>query len=107
MKVETLPARKRVLQNSMRRPAWYKSCQEEREQFKLQVDEKLSLIYVPHSLTCTNPICKEPDHSRERDGVLLDMMGSIIEASHATLPMSGGSKTKGDSVQPVEKTIPG
>ena len=105
--IQTLPARKKENTKSIRRPAWYKSCQEERQQFKAQVEEKLSLLHLPHSLTCTNPTCKEPDHTRERDAVLLDMMGCIIEASHATLPMSGGGKPKGDRVKSVQKTIPG
>jgi hypothetical protein len=38
--------------------------------------------------------------------VLLDMMGCIIEASHATLPMSGGGKSRGDGTQQVQKSIP-
>ena len=99
--IQTLPARKKVNSKSIRRPAWYKSCQEERQQFKAQVEEKLSLLHLPHSLTCTNPTCKEPDHTSERDAVLLDMMGCIIEASHATLPRSGGDKPKGDRVESV------
>ena len=67
----------------------------------------MSYLRVPHSLSCTNPSCKEEDHSSERDDMLLDMMGCIIEASHATLPMSGGRKPKGDGLQPVQKTMPG
>ena len=67
VKVQALPERKKVNQTSIRRPAWYKSCEQDREQFKLQVEEKLSYLNVPHSLSCTNPSCKEQEHSSERD----------------------------------------
>ena len=107
VKIEALPAQKKVNKKSIRRPNWYKACDEEKHNFKLQVEENLSWLSVPHSLSCSDPNCGDSEHISERDGILLDMMGCVIEASHATLPMSGGGRAKDDCPDSVQKAVPG
>ena len=73
----------------------------------MQVQSKLSCLEIPHSLSCSDPSCKDDQHSSDRDNLLLDMMGCVIEASHATLPMSGGGRSSSDGPESVQKAIPG
>ena len=99
-----LPARPKAKggQHKARRPAWYKAEDEQKEAFKLDCQTRLGRLVAPATLQCSNPMCKESDHSTHRDGFMLDVMGCVIEASHATIPMAGGKK--GCS---KERSIPG
>ena len=72
-----------------------------------ELDERLAQLPPPQSLFCSDPLCKDSSHSEERDGYVLDVMSSLIEVSHLTIPMSGGGKGKTDSNCPVTTCIPG
>ena len=99
-----LPARPKVRQEGkkVRRPAWYKADEAMKEAFKLDCEARLHQLVEPRCLQCRYVSCKEASHSEERDGFLLDVMGSVIEASHATIPMTGGKNGCSD-----ERSIPG
>ena len=45
------------------------------------------------SMSCEDPHCGDPDHSSDRDSVVLDILCSVVESSHSVIPMAGGSKT--------------
>ena len=48
--------------------------------------------------------CDSVSHTDSRDGFVLDMLGAVIEASHATIPMVGGGQ---DRVKPDSGCVPG
>ena len=93
-----------------RKPAWYKSEQEDRDHFSSLLHHQLSLLPIPQSLHCSDPLCTVEHHSQERDNFVLDIMSSVIEVTHQTIPMSGGGRSKPKDPNkccPIEKTIPG
>ena len=89
------------------RPAWYKASQEDKNLYTEELDRKLSSLGSPDSLTCSNPLCTNAEHSRERDSFVLDLMSTVIETSHATIPMSGPKHEDLSRSCPVWKSIPG
>ena len=54
------------------------------------LDSKMDEIQIPQSIHCDNAECKGESHSNERDNVVLDILVSIIEATHLKIPMTGG-----------------
>ena len=104
LKLGELPARPKVKVEGrkVRRPAWYKADEANKEAFKHECQTKLLKLVPPTCLQCKNVTCKESSHSQERDGFMLDVMGCVIEASHATIPMTGGGQGCSD-----ERSIPG
>jgi hypothetical protein len=72
------------------------------ETFKFDCEERLQKLVLPPCLQCRDATCKESRHSTARDGFVLDMMGCVIESSHATIPMTGGKQGCSE-----ERCIPG
>ena len=94
---------------SVRRPAWYKATQEDKNLYTQELGRRLSLLEVPEYLDCSNPCCTELDHSQQRDNFVIDLMSTVIETSHATIPMTGGKPGRHSSSKscPIEGNIPG
>ena len=107
--IQALPAPKKKNVQRPKHPAWYKADEQQKEQlFTLLMEEKLNMLTVPRSLTCTDPACEEENHSEERDEFLRNMMGCVIKSSHSCMPMVGGGKVKEDKEPDrVEESIPG
>jgi hypothetical protein len=82
-KVKTVPERRR-------RPAWYKASEEQQALYSENLQRRIQTVPVPDCLWCQDLQCRDPAHSEERDGFVLNLMGAVIESSHATLPMVGG-----------------
>ena len=104
LRVGELPARPRVQAEGKkaRRPAWYKADEAMKEAFKLDCQARLLKLLPPQCLQCEDSGCQESSHSSDRDGFMLDVMGCMIEASQATIPMSGGGQGASE-----EKRMPG
>ena len=66
--------------------------------------QKLDSVPVPDCLQCRNVKCDSGTHTDSRDGFVLDILGAVIEASHATIPMTGGRQ---DKVKPDSGCMPG
>ena len=75
----------------------------------MELDERLASLVAPQSLLCSNPLCEDQNHTSDRDNFVLDIMSTVIEVSHSTIPMAGGRKSSDnpDKCCPVEKSIPG
>ena len=92
------------------RPLWYKASVEDGYSYTEELDNKLRHIMVPETLLCENVHCENEQHCQDRDSLVLDIMSSVIETSHKTIPMSqGGKGRKSDPKKkcPVENVIPG
>ena len=92
LRLGELPTRPKVKVEGQtaRRPAWYKADETNIHNFKQRSEGKLKKLTVPSSIHFSNTQCKDETHSSDRDGFVLDCMGSIIVASQETIPMSGG-----------------
>ena len=91
---------------SRQKPAWYKATDEDREQFKSILCQKLSKLSIPDSLCCEDMCCSNLGHSQDRDFHLLDIMSSIIETSHQCIPMTA-KKIQGKNRKSTSRPLPG
>ena len=87
-----------------KRPAWYKASEQQMSQYSDILMQKLESVSVPDCLQCRDVKCDSVAHSDNRDGFVLDVLGAVIEASHATIPMAGGGQ---DKVKPDSGCMPG
>ena len=85
-----LPLRKKTVLSSLKRPSWSKASQTNVDAYTAGVQERLTALQLPPSLTCRDPHCKDPKHSEDRDSIVLDMLCAIVETSYTTLPLYGG-----------------
>ena len=102
-----LPTRPKPSTFRPRRPAWYKATEAQVTRYKSELLARLEAIPVPVCLEggeCEDAKCQDATHSTERDSFVLDMLSSVIETSHATIPMVGGRK---EAVRPDCGTMPG
>ena len=109
--IGNIPVNAKVKGKSTRKPAWYKAEQGHKDEYTMELCDRLAGLRSPPSLSCSNPLCQDEEHTRERDSFVLDIMSTVIEVSHSTIPMVGGSTghTGGDpgKSSPIEKSIPG
>ena len=89
-----IPKREESKDTKVKKPCWYKADQMDRDNFTCDLETRLSALYLPSSLQCCDTECQDVCHSEERDSHVLDILTSVIEASHHCIPMSGGGKSK-------------
>ena len=109
LSIGDIPAKNPAKKTNLRRPAWYKAEQEDKDRYTLELDSRLSDLVPPPSLLCSDPLCQDQCHTKDRDSFVLDIMSTVIEVSHSTIPMGGGGKTGSDPDKscPIQKTVPG
>ena len=90
-----------------KRPAWYKADEAQVNTYTYKLDEKLRKLTGPLELSCRDPHCTKDTHIQ--DSFLLDILITMIETSHETIPLGGGKKKEYDPDKNcvVEKSIPG
>ena len=76
-----------------RQPSWQKADNNRKDKYTANLHERMSNIHLPESINCRDPHCQNQDHSKERDSVMVDLICNMIEASHETIPMTGGKKS--------------
>ena len=104
LKMGELPAKVKCEEARVRHPGWYKATTADCEAFKNDLNTKIEALAVPDCLQCQNVKCDSEAHSEERDGFVLDLLGSVIESSHATIPLVGG---RAGAVRPDSGCVPG
>ena len=90
--IGALPCKQKSSSWLPKKPAWYKANLVDIEKYKSDLQDKLESLPVVESLCCSNPKYQDMSHSGKRDSMVLDILVSIIEASHATIPMAGGRR---------------
>ena len=91
---------------SLRRPAWYKATQEQKDQYTFLLEQKLNEFDVPKSIKCSDASCLSEEHTNERDGHVLDILCALIETSHECIPLSSRAKPAKKSKN-GNQTLPG
>ena len=86
---------KRIKGEKVRRPAWYKATEDEKNEYTSLLEEKLAHIIPPASLDCSDVTCEHGEHSADRDRHVLDVMCAIMEASHECIPLSSTARQAG------------
>ena len=90
--IGAIPKKGNIRIENLKKPAWYKANQEDRDKYSMQLQSKLENLKVPSSLYCSDPHCQDLTHSSERDSLLLDILVGVIEASHEAIPMTSGRR---------------
>ena len=104
LNVGALPIKTKSNPVRSKRPAWYKATELQTAQYSEILLLKLAAVPVPDCLDCQDVKCASARHSEDRDGYVLDLLGAMIESSHATIPMVGGGQGR---VKPDSGSVPG
>ena len=74
-----------------RMPAWGRATEEELAGYTAALHQRLQRVRCPGSLRhCRDPLCADPAHSKARDGMVLEILLSIVETSYTcSLPLTG------------------
>ena len=90
----------------LRKPAWYKATQHDKDQYTLALDHKLKQLVIPHSMNCSDVTCQCQFHTEERDSHVLDILCALIETSYEYIPLSSRTKSSEKSKN-VSQSLPG
>ena len=104
LNIGALPIRIKFNPVRPKRPAWYKASETQIAVYSETLTQKLAAVPVPDCLGCEDVKCASARHTEERDGYVLDLLGAVIESSHATIPMVGGGQGR---VKPDSGCVPG
>ena len=102
----SLPLRKEPTGLIPRKPSWPKASAEDVKGYTAALQARLQMLQVPQNLNCTNTDCTDQQHSHDRDSFTLDILMSLVETTHTTLPMCGGRRV-GKQGQSGCRAIPG
>ena len=93
----------------VRKPAWYKADQVARDNYTMDLHNKLESLEHPSSLNCSNCQCQDKQHSEERDSYVLDILTKVIESTHSCIPLGGRGRNKADPSKSchVSQCVPG
>ena len=92
MYVGAIPTTQKSSSWLARKPAWFKANIVYIEHYKTDMQDRLQMMAVPDSLRCSDPLCRDECHTTDRDNLVLDILCSVVESSHTTLPLSGGRR---------------
>ena len=87
-----------------RKPDWNNASDDDKDEYHDVLHEKLLDLPVPESLSCSNCLCKDPEHSKERDNFIIDNLNMVIESTFECLPVKT-IVTNGNKKKPT--TLPG
>jgi hypothetical protein len=62
----------------VRKPAWYKATQEDKNNYTELLDMQLREIFIPDSLSCTEVTCQCSVHSHNRDSHVIDTLCTLV-----------------------------
>ena len=102
----SLPLRNTMKSTVPRKPSWPKASAENIEEYTSALEAKLKKLEISRGLLCTDPNCKEQQHTQDRDSLTLDILMAMIETSYNTLPMCGGRRVS-SKVKSGCKAVPG
>ena len=75
----------------------------------MELHSRLSDLEAPQCLNCMNTVCEVSGHSEDRDSHVRDILTALVEASHSSIPKSGGKHFVPDPKKtcPVAEAVPG
>ena len=67
------------------------------------------MLSVTESLYCNNVQCTDPEHSMERESLIIDITSIMIETSHKCIPMTRPKHAVSNPAKscPIQENIPG
>ena len=86
----TIPKNSEHIEKPMKKPVWYKASSEQINVYTFTLSEKIENIPEPDCLKCSNCNCNDRSHSMDKDSYFMDILCTIIETSHLTIPLTSG-----------------
>ena len=83
----------------LRKPAWYKATDEDKNSYTTLLDDKLKNLDIPATLDCTDVTCQCSEHSQQRDSHLIDILCTLVETSYACIPLTAKPRSDKGSGQ--------
>ena len=76
------------------KPNWKKADDEDIQDYQDTLHDKLQQLPLPGSISCSDVLCQDPDHSHDRDLHVIKVLEAIVDSSFECLPVvkSGGDK---------------
>ena len=87
-----------------KRPARYKATVDQYEAYRVTLERKIEAMNKPECLEFVNKKSQIETNSEDRDRLVLDLLGAVVESSHATIPMVGGRQ---GAARPDSGRVPG
>ena len=88
-------------QKQQQKPSWKRASQEEKQNFKNLLEDRLNSLTIPQSvLECRDVKCRDTTHRVELDSFAMDLLETLQEIAETSLPMPAvgeNSKAKGQS----------
>ena len=92
------------------KPSWKKADDEDIQDYHDTLHDKLQKLPLPSSISCSDVLCQDPDHSHNRDSHVIELLSTIIDTSFECLPIvkSGGDKKQKTKLLPgwKENVVP-
>ena len=107
LRVEDIPKKIEARSWKPKRPAWHKVTEEIMEDYRTDLEDRLSMRPVPDCMQCVDPHCQDQGHTHARDSYMLDILFSVIESSHFIIPLAGGCKAGPRRSGKTDGCIPG
>ena len=102
----SLPKKQKASGRTPIKPSWPKATPEDIEAYSKTLKQKLEVLSSPQAMKCTDRHCSDPAHSKDRDTFMLDILLSMVETSHTSIPLCGGRRV-GSTAKSGCKAIPG
>ena len=96
LSIADLPSRPKQPDSvKIRKPAWYKATEMDKNEYTGLLNHKLSDLVPPACLMCSDANCQQVEHTKERDCHVIDVMCAVMEASHECIPLSAKTRPSG------------
>ena len=81
--------------NQNPKPSWKKSNSEQKETYKMELENKLHSLIIPSSIIlCRDVGCKDPVHREELDHFTLELLETVQSAAEENLAIPGNTPKK-------------
>ena len=99
-----LPQREETEHSHSSQQNWKNASENDKLAFRTDVRDRLNKINIPESLhNCTDIHCKDPDHRKNLDKYVIDIIESVEEATQKNIPYTNSKKNNASK----RKVIPG
>ena len=94
LKLGSLPIRQSRSKWIPRKPDWASASINQKTTFKQQLEVKLGELdnNIDPNIHCQDPHRNDDKHSTSRDNYVLNILASMVETTHLTIPTYGGCK---------------
>ena len=73
----------------IRKPCWNRASQDDKNNFKVSLNEKLSNVSIPESVSsCRNVNCRDTNHQNDVDTYMAEVLSCVEEEAFTSLPVS-------------------